>query len=278
MTLALVGFAVNSVLCRAALEPEAIDAASFTIVRLASGALVLAVLSLAANRGRWSAAHGSWRAALSLFLYAICFSYAYLSLSAGTGALVLFGMVQATMILAGLVGGERPSAAEWLGWLLAIGGLVYLLFPGIAGAPSPGGSVLMGVSGVAWGAYTLLGRNSTNPLAATTNNFIRCLPFLVVVGLFGGGAMQLSPRGIVLAALSGGVASGIGYACWYRALRGLGSFRGAIVQLPVPALAALGGIMFLSEELTPRLVIASLLILGGIGLALRGRERLASAK
>jgi len=135
----------------------------------------------------------------------------------------------------------------------------------------------MAVSGMAWGAYTLLGRNSANPLADTTNNFVRCLPFLVVVGLLGARSMQLSTQGVVLAALSGGVASGIGYACWYRALKGLGSFRGAIVQLPVPVLAALGGIVFLSESVTWRLVIASALILGGIGLALRGRQKLARA-
>jgi len=266
--LALVAFAGNSILCRLALGEQSIDAASFAALRLFSGALVL----LVALRLRGERPTGSWTAGLALFLYAVPFSFAYLRLSTGTGALILFGTVQAIMIAAGLREGERPHRWEWCGLLLAVSGLVYLVSPGLR-APAHIGSALMVVAGVAWGAYSLRGRSSGSPVAATAGNFLRAVPFALLVSLACLSAAHLSLRGVLLAMFSGAVTSGLGYVIWYAALRGLTTTRAATAQLAVPALAALGGVLLLGEPVTPRLVMAALLILGGVALALQGPVR-----
>ena len=221
------------------------------------------------SKGSETASRASWRAALMLFVYAIAFSFAYISLNTGTGALILFGAVQLTMIVAGLMSGERPRPTEWLGLTVALAGLVYLVFPGLT-APSPLGSVLMAIAGIAWGFYSLLGRGSTNPLADTTNNFVRTLPFAAVLSLVMLSDLSASGKGVLLAVLSGALASGIGYVIWYAALRGLTATRAATVQLAVPVIAAVGGVILLSEDISIRLLVSTILILGGIGLAVSG--------
>ena len=267
--LALIAFAANSVLCRLALSGGVIDPASFSAVRLLAGAGTLAVLVRA---GRTSRPPGStsWASAILLFLYAVPFSYAYVSLSTGTGALLLFGAVQATMILASLVRGDRPRAAQWLGVACAFGGLTYLVLPGVT-APSPRGAALMLVAGVAWGLYTLRGRGVSDPLGQTASNFARTLPMILAVTLVAQRGLHLQREGILLALLSGALASGLGYVLWYQALSGLSKIAASIVQLAVPVLAAAGGVIFLREQLTLRLLLASLLVLGGLGLALLAR-------
>jgi len=266
---ALVAFAANSVLCRLALGRAAIDAASFSTIRLASGALALLLLCQGL-RSRPFGVRGNWRSAALLFLYAVPFSFAYLSLSAGTGALILFGSVQATMLVAALGTGERPHPLHWLGLTLALGGLVVLVLPGLQ-APAPAGAVLMAVGGISWGIYSLRGRSPAGPLAETTGNFIRALPLALAVSLLSVRHLHLSARGILLAVISGAIASGVGYVLWYAALKGLSAARAATVQLPVPVLAAAGGVIVLSESVSLRLVAAAILILGGVALALAGR-------
>jgi len=265
--LALLAFASNSLLNRQALGEASIDAASYTAVRLASGALVLCALALGRRTETQSALGGSWRSALCLFLYAACFSLAYLGLTTGTGALILFGSVQCTMQLVALHGGERPHAAEWLGLALALGGLAYLVSPGLA-APAPWSSASMAVAGIAWGIYSLRGRGSQRPLAETAGNFARAVPLCLVFVVLPVAELHLSTRGVVLAVLSGGLASGLGYVVWYAALRGLTTTRAGLVQLLVPVLAAWGGVLLLGEALTSRLLLAGGLILGGIGLSI----------
>ena len=267
---AMTAFATNSVLCRMALGAHAIDAASFTAVRLASGAGTLAVVALFVRTGRIFTS-GSWLSGLQLFLYAAAFSFAYLSLSAGTGSLILFGSVQATMIVSGLRSGERPHVLQWLGLAIAIAGLIYLVFPGIT-APSPHGSILMALAGIAWGLYSLRGRGARDPICQTTGNFIKAAPFSLVVLATSAQGVHAAPEGILLAVLSGSLASGIGYVIWYTALRGLSSTRAASVQLSVPVLAAFGGVIFLAEVVTLRLVIASVLIVGGVALTVIAKE------
>jgi drug/metabolite transporter (DMT)-like permease len=269
----MVAFAANSVLCRMALGEQAIDPAGFTAVRLASGALLLAGIRALAgpasprrggDRGR-----GPWASAAMLFLYAIAFSFAYRSLTTGTGALILFGAVQATMILAALRASERLAPLEWTGLALALGGLVYLVLPGLA-APPPAGCALMALAGIAWGIYSLRGRGSADPLGDTAGNFARSVPLVAVVLVAVVARVHLTPRGVLLAAASGALASGLGYAVWYAALRGLTAARAAVVQLSVPVLAAAGGVAFLGERVTLRLVLAGVFILGGVGLAVAG--------
>jgi drug/metabolite transporter (DMT)-like permease len=257
------------VLNRLALGNETIDATSYTTVRLVSGAVMLGIIGLATREKGWIRERGTWLSAGFLFLYAIAFSFAYLSLSTGTGALILFGSVQVTMIIAALVAGERPRVLEWIGLFLALGGLVYLVFPGLK-APSPLGSALMVAAGIAWGFYTLRGRGSSDPLGDTASNFIRSVPFILVVSLLGLKNVQISTDGLLLASISGAITSGLGYVIWYAALRGLTTTRAATVQLSVPILAAWSGIIFLSEEVSLRLLLAGVLILGGIGLAVMG--------
>jgi drug/metabolite transporter (DMT)-like permease len=270
---ALTGFAGNSLLCRAALLPGAIDAASFTAVRLVSGALVLALLERATRRGGRAESAGS-TAAVALFAYAAAFSYAYLRLGAGVGALVLFACVQATMVGWGIREGTRPRPAEWAGLALALAGLVLLTLPG-ADVPDPAGLVLMALAGVAWGIYSLRGRGSRAPLAATASNFARSVP-LALAGLALAavtGPLHATARGAWLAFASGALASGVGYSLWYLALPGLGATRAALVQLVVPVLAAAAGVVLLGERATPRLVLSGALILGGVATAVLVRNR-----
>jgi drug/metabolite transporter (DMT)-like permease len=270
--LAMLAFAANSLLNRLALGNSAIDAASYTTVRLVSGAIMLGLIGTLSKERGWLQQRGTWRSAALLFLYAIAFSFAYLSLSTGTGALILFGSVQLTMIIAALVSGERPHFLEWTGLFLALGGLVYLVFPGLK-APSPLGSTLMAAAGISWGFYTLRGRGSSDPLGDTAGNFIRSAPFVLVISLFNLRNFHLSTNGLLLAGISGAVTSGLGYVLWYAALRGLTTTRAATVQLSVPVLAAWSGIIFLSEEVSFRLLLAGILILGGIGLAVMGKGK-----
>lgn len=268
---ALLAFAANSLLCRLALGEQQIDAASYTSLRLLSGALMLWAILVMSGRSAGLKEGGGWGSAAMLFLYAVAFSFAYLSLDAGMGALILFGAVQTTMLVAGFMEGHRLRVIEWLGLLAAFGGLVYLVSPGIS-APAPGGSLLMALAGVAWGIYSLRGRGSGDPVVATAANFARALPFALFVSLLVLPDLQISARGAWLAVASGALASGLGYVIWYAALKGLTTTRAAIVQLAVPVLAAVGGVIFLSEEVTARLVIASTVILGGVAAAILGRD------
>ena len=270
--LAMIAFAANSLLNRLALGNSTVDASSYTAMRLVSGAIMLGVIGTATKEKGWIIQRGNWQSAAFLFLYAIAFSFAYLSLNTGTGALLLFGSVQLTMILAALYNRECPSILEWMGLFLALGGLVYLVFPGLK-APSPLGSMLMVAAGISWGFYTLRGRGSSDPLADTASNFIRAVPFVLVISLFNAKNIHLSTYGLILAGISGAITSGLGYVIWYAALRGLTTTRAATVQLAVPVLAAWGGIIFLSEEVSFRLLLAGILVLGGIGLAVLGRGR-----
>lgn len=275
--LALASFAGNSLLCRLALRPHSIDAASFTAIRLITGAVVLTLIAALRwkSLGRFSWG-GSWRAAGALFAYAAAFSYAYNGLSAGTGALLLFGAVQVSMIAWGMFRGERPSTAEWLAILAASTGLVVLVFPGLA-APPPISAILMAIAGASWGAYSLLGRGSADPISATTGNFVRAAVLsLTLIALSYtnvafdipiGEAWHADRRGLTLAMTSGGLTSAIGYVIWYYALRGLAATRAALVQLSVPVLTAVGGIVLLAETVSPRLFVAAALILGGVSLA-----------
>lgn len=269
---ALVCFAANSLLCRAALARGEIDPWSFTAVRIAAGAVVLVgLVSLGGKRGE---GRGSFLSALALYGYAGAFSLAYLSLAAGVGALVLFASVQATMLGWSAWSGTRPSARELGGFALAFVGLVVLARPG-ASVPDPLGLVLMSVAGVAWGVYTLRGRAAGAPLVVTRDNFVRALPLaLVALGVaFALGTPRASARGLLLAAASGAAASGLGYSLWYLALPRLTAVRAALVQLLVPVLAAGLGIALLGEELTARLAVAGPLVLVGVGWAVLGRKR-----
>jgi drug/metabolite transporter (DMT)-like permease len=274
-TLAMIAFASNSLLNRLALGQQAIDPTSYTTIRLTSGAVMLFLIASRPSRQKKNGQPllgGSWISAALLFIYALSFSFAYLSLSAGTGALILFGSVQVTMLLVALQGGERPPAMEWIGLWLALGGLVYLVFPGLA-APSLLGSMLMMTAGIAWGFYSIRGRGSQNPLADTAGNFVYAVPMILVIRLMAFRDIHLSTNGMMLATLSGALASGVGYVIWYAALRGLTTTRAAIIQLSVPILAAWGGVLFLAETVSTRLLLAGALILGGIGLSVLSRGK-----
>ena len=272
--LALTAFAANSVLCRMALGEKSIDAASFTATRLFSGALTLLLLVLLFGRRKRERAlsKGSWISGAMLFLYAACFSFAYLSLDTGTGALILFASVQITMISYAILRGRRLSAAEWTGAILAFAGFLYLVSPGVS-APPWQGLLLMTLSGMGWGMYSVRGKSSAHPLEDTAFNFARTLPLVAVLIAAAISEPDLSSRGVALAVTSGAVTSGIGYTIWYMALRGLNNVEASVVQLLVPALAALGGVLLLSETLTIRLVLSSLIILGGIFLTIAARAR-----
>lgn len=274
---ALVAFAFNSILCRLALKADEIDAVSFTLVRLVSGAVTLAAISFALRR-KETEGRGNWISAFFLFSYAICFSLAYINLTTATGALILFSSVQFTMITVGLVRGERPGALEWVGLVLALAGLVWLVFPGLA-APPPLSSALMAAAGISWGIFTLRGRASKNALAEMTGNFLRSVAMITAVILISLPFLyqvKLSTNGAVFAILSGAVASGIGYSVWYSVLKFHTATRAAIMQLAVPVLAAAGGVMILFEPVSLRLILASALILCGIGLAVAGKKKLAT--
>ena len=269
---ALSGFAGNSLLCRAALGGKTIDAASFATIRIASGAVVLAILARVLLGGS-PLRGGSVRGAVALAIYAICFSFAYLRLQAGTGALILFGAVQFTMIGAGLRAGERPNGREWIGLVVAFGGLVVLTIPSVS-APDPIGAALMGTAGIAWAAYSLLGRRSTSPpLGVTAGNFVFAIPLVLVVSAADHAALHVTSTGVLLAVASGSLASGLGYSLWYAALRGLTATRAAIVQLAVPMVTAACSTVLLGEQIGLRLAITGAMILGGVGLAVTSRAR-----
>jgi drug/metabolite transporter (DMT)-like permease len=253
------------------LGDNAIDAASFTSIRLLSGIVVLAVILKIAQPGGDVASKGSWKASFMLFLYAITFSYAYISLETGTGALILFASVQITMILIGILSGNKLHYIEWSGVVIAFFGFVYLVLPGLA-APSLIGFILMSVAGVAWGFYTLAGKGSESPLSDTAYNFIRTLPLTIVLIAATIQNTTLSWEGVFLAILSGGITSGIGYTIWYIALGGLSAIQAAVVQLLVPVIAAIGGVVFANEALSARLVLSSTMILGGILTVIIGKH------
>jgi drug/metabolite transporter (DMT)-like permease len=265
--IALVAFAANSILCRLAFERTAIDPASFTSIRLLSGALTLGLI--VALRSPARAIGGNWRSATSLFVYAAAFSFAYVTLPTGIGALLLFAAVQATMILAGLRAGERLVGRQLAGLVLALGGLGYLLWPGWS-APPLGASLLMLAAGIAWGVYSLRGRMAADPLGATAGNFLRAAPLGIVLSAVALPWMQVDAAGSSYAVLSGALASGAGYAVWYAALRGLAATHAATVQLAVPVIAAAGGTLLLNEPVTLRLALAAVAILGGIALVVLG--------
>jgi len=268
---AMLAFAANSLLCRLALLQGGIDPASFGAVRIVSGAIALALIV------RWRAggakeAGGDWLSAAMLFAYVAFFSFAYVSLAAGTGALILFGAVQLTMFGAALRAGERFAPLACAGLAVAALGLVYLVLPGVS-APPIVGAVLMALAGVAWGVYSLRGRGALDPLGATAGNFLRAAPMALVLWLPFVGVAHADVGGILLAVASGAITSGVGYALWYTALRELSAMRAATVQLSVPVITAFGAVLFLAEPLSLRLGVASVAILGGIALVLAGRAR-----
>ncbi len=266
--LTMTAFAANSILCRLALRTTGIDPATFTLIRLVAGAATLWLIVRVRRGGDRHA--GSWRSAFSLFVYAAAFSFAYVSLSAGTGALILFGAVQATMILYGLLRGERLTPPQAAGLALALSGLAALLLPGVT-APDWVGAALMTAAGVAWGAYSLMGRGKTRPIETTAGNFLRASVFAVLLSLLSLGRFDWDPAGAVFAILSGALASALGYAIWYTVLPALRATQAATVQLSVPVIAAIGGVLLLGEQLSLRLVVCSLAILGGIALVLHAR-------
>ena len=260
--LAMLAFAGNSLLCRLALKTTAIDPASFTLIRLASGAVTLWLIMVS----RKTSATGSWVSAAMLFIYATAFSFAYVNLPAATGALILFGSVQFTMLGYGVAKGDRLSAVQIAGMVIAVAGLVILLLPGLA-TPSLTGSALMMAAGIAWGVYSLRGRHAGDPARATAGNFIRAVPFALALAAVMLPQLVPDTAGIGYAVASGAVTSATGYIVWYAAVRALKATTAASVQLSVPALTALGGIAFLGEHLTWTLALVCTGILGGVGLA-----------
>lgn len=264
---AMVAFAANSLLCRAALRGGAIDAASFTAIRFISGALVLwAIVRARSDQPERNA--GSWRAAIALAAYAITFSLAYVRLAASTGALLLFGSAQLTMIAGGLLRGEHPTVRQWIGLAVAATGLVLLNLPSLEPPPADGAALML-AAGVGWGLYSLFGRTAIRPLAATAGNFLRTAPFAVGFGALAlATSMHVTPSGALLATASGAVTSALGYVVWYAALPSLGSARAAIVQLSVPVIAALGGVVLLHESLHRHVIVGGSVILAGLALAL----------
>ena len=270
---AMLAFAANSVLARLALSDGAIDAASYTGIRLLAGAMLLYLLLLWGPRTSGARMMGgSWAGAAALLGYAIAFSVAYLMLGAGLGALILFASVQMSMLGWAVIKGDRPGAIEWTGIGLAVASLVYLVSPGLT-APHPAGTVLMALAGASWAVYSLIGRGSRSPLADTTGNFVRCAPVaasLVGIGLW---TTPVAPTGVAYAIASGAIASGLGYAVWYMALPSLSRVQASTVQLTVPAIAAAGGVLIIGETITLRLALASIGILGGVAIALLAAER-----
>lgn len=268
--LAMLAFAGNSLLCRVALRDTSIDPASFTTIRLASGALALWLIARASRSG--NSGKGNWRSAFALFIYAAGFSFAYVSLPAATGALLLFGAVQATMIGWGLWKGERLRGLQLAGLVLALGGLVGLLLPGLTAPPLVGSTLMLG-AGIAWGVYSLRGKGAGDPTRVTAGNFLRTVPITLALSAFAYAGASLDIVGFLYAVASGAVASGIGYAIWYTALPGLKATTAATVQLSVPVIAALGGVVFLGETVTLRLILAAMAIIGGIGLVILEKQK-----
>ena len=272
--LAMLAFAGNSLLCRLALKHTSIDAASFTTIRLVSGAMMLWLI-VSIRRSESARAYvgkGNWSSACALFAYAAGFSFAYISLPAATGALLLFGVVQATMIGYGIWQGERFRRPQLLGLFLALAGMVGLLLPGLS-APPLWGSVLMLGSGVAWGVYSLRGKGAGDPSGVTAGNFLRTVPMAMVLSLIFMYSSNIDSAGVLYAIVSGAITSGMGYAIWYAVLPALKATHAATVQLSVPVLAAIGGVTFLGEALTLRLLLASAAILGGIALVILEKQK-----
>jgi drug/metabolite transporter (DMT)-like permease len=267
----MLAFAANSVLARLAFATGDAEPLAYTGIRLAAGAVTLALLLLWRNRTLGTIA-GSWSGAAALFGYALFFSVAYVVLGAGMGALILFASVQIGVIGWAIFRGDRPGALEWLGLAVAFGALVYLVSPGLV-APDPLGTLMMAIAGLTWAAYTLIGRGSTAPLSDTAGNFIRCLPLAVVLVVAGAMMHGIALTTAAYAIASGAIASGLGYAIWYAVLPALTRTRAAIVQLTVPAIAAAGGVLLIGEPLTLRLVAASAGIIGGVAIALLAAER-----
>lgn len=273
--LAMLAFAANSVLCRMALKETAIDAASFTAIRLVSGALVLWVIVRLRSGVRIGTRtdSGNCPSALALFAYAAGFSFAYVSLPTATGALLLFGAVQVTMIGHGIRVGERLQARQICGLVLAFAGLVGMLLPGITAPPLAGALLMLG-AGVAWGIYSLRGRGAGDPTQITAGNFLRAAPIALLLAVSLPGFRTVDPMGMGYAVASGALASGIGYAIWYAALPSLQATTAATVQLGVPVIAAIGGTVLLAEPVTLRLALASIAVLGGIAMVIvRARAR-----
>ncbi len=268
--LALVAFASNSILCRRALGTGAIDPATFTLVRLVSGALTLALLARHPPPGSRGREPGPWAGGLALFGYAVAFSFAYVRLPAGVGALVLFAATQATMVGWGVSRGDRPGGLEGLGIVIALAGLAGLAAPGRT-SPDALGVALMVAAGASWGAYSLLGWSANDPIASNARAFVRAVVPATVVALLPLGGRVVSSVGVLLAVASGALASGIGYSLWYAALPYLSRTRAAAVQLTVPVIAAVAGIVLLGEAPTLRLAVAAAVILGGVALAVLGR-------
>jgi drug/metabolite transporter (DMT)-like permease len=265
-SLALIGFAANSILCRLALRTTAIDPASFTLIRLIAGAVTLVLLVRLSSRT--TPLLGGWRSSAALFVYAAFFSLAYVQLAAGTGALLLFGAVQATMLTVGVLRGERLSPLQFSGLLAAYVGLVVLSWPGVAAPPLLAASMMIS-AGVAWGIYSLRAKGAGDPLAVTAGNFVRTLPMALLLLPWTGSSLTLDRWGVLYAVMSGAFASGCGYAVWYTALRSLRATVAATVQLTVPVITALAGVVLLREAISLRLFACGLLILGGVGLVLR---------
>ncbi|MDA9466354.1 hypothetical protein XH87_17550 [Bradyrhizobium sp. CCBAU 53415] len=271
-TATMVCFAANSLLCRLALGPGLIDPASFTTVRVLAAVAILALVVWQSYGHLPSFAYAKVRSVAALFVYLICFSFAYVRLPAGTGALILFTAVQLTMFCVALREGERFSAAGWIGLSIASLGLVYLVLPGVS-APDPIGAVLIAMSGIAWGVFSLSARGVDHPIEANAINFLCCLPLAAAVNLWQLSDLHVTPIGLAYAIASGAIASGLGYVMWYVTLRYLTAARAASVQLSVPAIAAIGGALFLAEPVTLRLLLASPAMLGGIALVLAQRSK-----
>jgi drug/metabolite transporter (DMT)-like permease len=270
--LALVAFASNSLLTRLALGSRQLDAASFTAIRLGSGAVMLAAIVLVQSRSLRSLRGARIAGPLALFAYGAPFSFAYLRIGAAVGALVLFGVVQLTMIGYGIARGEHPTPVMWLGLALATGGLLVLTVPAVA-RPDPLGVALMAVAGCAWAVYTLVGRGASDPLAANARSFLWSTPLAMLLVALGRAPVHATGRGVLLALVSGAVTSGLGYAIWYRALPGLTVTQAAVAQLSVPVIAAAGAVLTLGETVSTRLVLAGIAVLSGVGLVLSARIR-----
>jgi drug/metabolite transporter (DMT)-like permease len=273
---ALMAFAANSVLNRLALGGNMIDAGSYITLRLVSGAVTLWLINAVSKRKiGWLRGHhflDSLVSAFYLFLYGVCFSFAYRSLTSGTGAFILFGTVQTTMLAVLLSRGEKPHISEWVSLLIALGGLGYIVFPGLS-APDPLGAFLMVAAGMAWALYTLRGKGVKDPLETSATNFIFSVPMIFCIYCLNLTKTHVNTEGVAYAVASGALASGVGYVIWYAALRGLTTTQAALLQLSVPVIAAFGGIIFLSETLTTRLIIGGVLIIFGVSLALLGKPK-----
>ena len=267
-SITMVAFAANSVLCRLALGREFIDPMTFTTVRLVSGAVCLGLIVVVKER-HLPIGPPRVLSVIALFLYMVLFSFAYVALATGTGALLLFGFVQLTMITAGLLHGDRMPILSWFGLTIAALGVIYLVSPGMR-APDLQHALMMALAGIAWGTYSLRGKGAINPTVVTASNFLYAAPLALLASLCLADSAWFSWPGLMLAVVSGAVTSGVGYAIWYLTLRYITATSAAVVQLSVPAIATLGGVLFMAEPLDTRITLATAMTLGGIALVLRG--------